>query len=572
MELIKKTHLRFWFSLFILNSLLFLTRYVFDPSNSPFFPFKYLFQSDWFTRFKVIFIRPGYDIFRINVELFLFTSFLLLFRKKLKLNHTIYWIFWIGYLFLFFYSVYHGTIEGVYQSEPLFFNDLPLLKTGFSIIWNESFWVLLGIGAALIFILWFTFKLSKIFVGAAKNIRFTKLEKTIWAVMLLLVISNAKYGFNITTRNAIQPISILLFNNINRSNQATKSLANINIEVMAAKIPYKNYQLKIKPNVYLIAIESYGQVVFTDSMMQQAFLPMLKIFENNLDKSGWYNTSALSVSPAFGGKSWVAYSSILYGFNFKNQGTYEALFNTPEIYNFPSWPNVLRSQGYKSIRLNSLPPADLVDVPWEQFSKFYNIDQWIRFEDLNYHGKSYGFGPAPPDQYSFNLAMELLENQQQPVFFFFLNQNTHHPFDSPEKAVADWKTLNNPQEKQVSSGIGFLGSPDKSIYIKAVKYQFEYLEKYILENADSNDVFILIGDHQPPFVSNPNDGMACPVHIITKYPRLVNDLLQNGFQKGLIPKPPAEFHHAGIYSVFMHAFISLDSSITPLPKIYPNGL
>lgn len=568
----KRTHLRFWLSLFLLNSLLFLTRYIVDPSGSPFFPLKYFFQGDWFTRIKAIFIRPGFDIFRIDIELILIATLLYLFREKFTKVRIIYPLFWLGYLVLLFYSIYHGGIEGIFQTEPLFFNDIPLLKTGFDIIRSESTWILLSILIALSIILWLTFKLSKVFINATLNIQFSKSEKVIWVAILTLIALNTKYGFNITSRNAIQPVSVLLYNNFDRSNQAAKSLADFDIEALALKIPYKNYDLKIKPNIYLIAIESYGQVVFTNDSIRNAIVPNLEIIENEFKQAGWYDVSTLSTSPSFGGKSWVSYSSILYGFDFKNQGTYEALFNNPDVYDFPSWPNVLRAKGYKSIRLNSLPPADLVDVPWEQFSQFYNIDQWIKNEDLDYHGKSYGFGPAPPDQFSFYKAMSLLEDETQPLFFFFLNQNTHHPFESPERSVVDWQSLNDPSDKQEPDGIGFLGTPNKENYINAINYQFDYISKYILNHADSNDVFILIGDHQPPFVSDPKDGMACPVHILSRNRELAGDLLQNGFKKGMIPTPPTKLNHAGIYSVFMHALINLDSSVTTLPKIYPLGL
>lgn len=569
---IRKNHIGFWLGFFVLNSLLFLTRFIFDPSDSPFFPFKYFFEGDWFTRLKVIFIRPGFDIFRINVELILFTTFLLLFRNKAKKVQLLFWLFWPIYLLLLFYSVYHGAIEGLFQNDPLFFNDLTLLHTGFDIIRSESIWIMTGIVIAISLLLWLTFRLSKIYIEASVGIRFTKTEKMIWAIMLLLVILNTKYGLNISTRNAIQPVSVFIYNNISRSRQAAKSLENFDIQKLAAKIPYKSYHLKKKPDIYLLAIESYGQVVFSDDSMRLAILPELKKMEEELVKKGWENVSALSVSPSFGGKSWVAYSSILFGFNFKNQGTYDALFNMSELHDFPSWPNVLRAQGYKSIRLNSLPPADLVNVPWEQYSKFYNVDQWIRFQDLNYRGKRFGFGPAPPDQFSFNKAMELLKDEQKPIFFFFLNQNTHHPFTSPKKAVSNWEVLNDPKEGKEAQGIGFLGTPDKGSYIDAIKYQFDYISQYIANHADSSDIFIIIGDHQPPFVSDPKDGMACPVHIISKYPELNKSLLQNGFMDGMIPQQPAEFHHAGIYSVFMQGFLSLDASITNLPDIYPFGI
>jgi len=562
----------FWLGFFMLNSLLFLTRFIFDPSDSPFFPLKYLFEGDWFTRLKVIFIRPGFDIFRINVELVLFTTVLLLFRNKVKKIQLLYWLFWAIYLLLLFYSVYHGAIEGLFQNDPLFFNDLTLIHTGFDIIRSESIWIIAGIVFSISLLLWLTFRLSKIFIEASLVVRLTKTEKMIWTIMFLLVILNTKYGLNINTHNAIQPVSVFIYNNVSRSNQAAKALENFDIQKLSAKIPYKSYHLKKKPDIYLLAIESYGLVVFSDDSMRMAINSELKKMEVELVNTGWKYVSALSVSPSFGGKSWVAYSSILYGFNFKNQGTYDALFNMPELYDFPSWPNVLKAQGYKNIRLNSLPPADLVDVPWEQYSKFYNVDQWIRFQDLDYRGKRFGFGPAPPDQFSFNKAMELLEDEQKPIFFFFLNQNTHHPFISPKETVTDWKMLNDQKEGKEAQGIGFLGTPDKSSYINAIKYQFDYISQYILNHADSTDIFIIVGDHQPPFVSDPKDGMACPVHIISKYPELNKSLMENGFMPGMIPQPPIKFHHAGIYSVFMHAFLSLDTSLTNLPAIYPYGI
>ena len=567
-----KVHYKFWISFFVLNSLFFVTRYLFDSSDSPFFPFKYFFEGDIFTRFKVIFIRPGYDIFRLNVELVLLTTALLLFGTRIKRTTVFIATFWIVYLFLFFYSIYHGAIEGIYQTDPLFFNDLTLLQTGFSIIRNESAWVLTVINLILVLMFWTTFKMSKMLFYSSLKIKFGKLEKVVWSVLVILVVLNTKYGLNVNTRNAIQPVTVFIYNNINRSDQASKALADFNIEKLSDKIPYKSYELKDKPNIYILAIESYGSVVLNDDSTKSSIVSNLKIVQNEFIKAGWNNASALSVSPSFGGKSWVSYSSILYGFNFKNQGTYDALFNTPELYDYPSWPNVFRSYGYKSIRLNSLPPADLVDVPWEQYSKFYNIDKWIKFEDLDFNGKSYGFGPAPPDQYSFNKAMELIKDEQQPIFFFFLNQNTHHPYESPKNAMSNWKESNKSDEKQVDGGIGFLGTPNKNNYINSINYQLDYISQYILNNADSTDIFILIGDHQPPFVSDPKDGMSCPVHIISKNNKLIDNLITNGFMSGMIPQNTSEFHHAGIYSVFMNSIIGLDSTVTNLPKTYPLGV
>lgn len=571
----RRIHILFWLSFGLLNTLLFLTRFIADNGRSPFFPFTYFFKGDWYTRLKVFLIRPGLDVFRINVELVLLTVLLFLFRNQLKRFKWLFIPLWVFYFLLLLYSIYHGAMEGIYQTEPLFFNDLNLMKTGFTIISSESWLILVGIICGFLALIGLTFVLVKSWFKQTLQIRWTKLEKGIWLFILFLVVLNFKYKTTITTRNAVQPISVMFMNNINRSKDAAFALKAIHLDSMALKIPYQNLTLQNRPDIYLIIIESYGRIVFTDTVMQRAVEPTLEHFQTKLAAQNWHIASTFSASPAFAGKSWVAYSSLIFGFNFKNQGTYDALFSTPEIYDYPSWPAVMRHFGYKSYRLNTLPPADLIDVPWKKFSQFYAIDEWIRYEDLNYEGKRYGFGPAPPDQFGFNKALELIKAEWQgktkpPVFFFFLNQNTHHPFEAPSEAVEDWKSLNNPKEKTTAQGIGFLGNPNREKYINSINYEFDFLLKYLTSEADSNAIFLIMGDHQPPFVADPKDGMSTPVHILSKNPRFINALVNCDFVNGMTPEPEVKYHHSGLYSAFMHALFSLDSSAVP-PPVFPNG-
>ncbi len=113
---------------------------------------------------------------------------------------------------------------------------------------------------------------------------------------------------------------------------------------------------------------------------------------------------AFSTSPVSGGQSWVSYTSVLFGYNIRNQGTFNSLLKNPAMDHYDNLFRVLSQNGYKTFRLNAIPQASNLEVPWEIYSRFYSIDKWINFSDLNYSGKLYGFGPSPPDQYSINFA------------------------------------------------------------------------------------------------------------------------------------------------------------------------
>jgi hypothetical protein len=567
-----KSQIIFWCSWFLLNSLLFVTRYATDMERSPFFPISFLFEGDWYTRLKVIFIRPGFDIFRLNVELVLLFMVTRIFKHRFASSSYWFWFAWILYFILLLYAIYHGAMEGIYQSQPLFFNDLSLLKTGFTIISNEHWTTLLAIISALLGLTIISWVLMRIWITGARVIVFGRGSKIVFFIFALLILLNLKYGTSITTRNAIQPTSVLVLNNLKNSKQAARMLSTLDFDRMKERISYANYTLTLKPNIYVLVLESYGEIVFKSDSIRSYVIPTMKTFEKILQEQGWYCASGLAESPVFGGKSWIAYSSLLYGFDFRNQGTYDALFYRNDIPEFPSWPAVLQKFGYSSYRLNTLPPADLIDVQWERMNRFYHIDEWIRFEDLGYYGKSYGFGPAPPDQFGLNKAYSIIQEKKEsnPTFFFFLNQNTHHPYESPGKAVENWEALNDSSQKTTQDGIGFLGSPSLLKYRQALNYEWDYLQRFICERLDTNSVVLIIGDHPPPFISDPSEPRNVPFHFVTKNPDWIPFLIQNGCSQGMIPNSQSIYHQAGIYSLFMHTLLSLNNINNP-PPIYPNG-
>ena len=98
----------------------------------------------------------------------------------------------------------------------------------------------------------------------------------------------------------------------------------------------------------------------------------------------------------------------------------------------------------------------------------------------------------------------------------------------------------------------------RSEYLQAELYQIGYLSQLITEVGDENDVFILIGDHQPFFYTTFEDSRQTPVHIISKNMKLLTLLNKAGFVKGLrTDRVTVGTEHHLIYKTFMNVFYKL---------------
>ena len=255
----------------------------------------------------------------------------------------------------------------------------------------------------------------------------------------------------------------------------------------------------------MLFIESYGKIVYDNETVRSNYIDQMTSKEAVLSSSGWKSVSAFSVSPVTGGRSWLAYTSFMLGAKIDEQATYRYLVDNENI-RFSGFFQNLQISGYRTYRLSVLPD-DRGNIPYDDYSRMYGFDQWIHRNDINYNGRVYGWGPAPDDQYSLNFANEYMRSKKQPFALFFINLNTHNPFDSPTELVNDWKELG----KEIDGGnkvseSKFFQKPTIMDYAKSIKYQFDYLTEFIIKEGGKDDLFILIGDHQPPLLTGRSDG------------------------------------------------------------------
>ena len=569
-----KNKIKFWTLFVILNCLLFLPKYLLEYESSTFFPISNLFQDSIYGSFKSLFVRYNFDIFRISIDLVLIVIVFYLLRKRVSPKK---YARFAGtyYLFMLLFIVYYTVMEKLFLAKPVLYDDLYLFKLGFiNTVGKNSFIFLLEIFAFLL-IVWLFIKLFQYFLTMVSQIQFGKGTK--FALIILgffYLINTVRSGMTFEPHHTFQLTFSMIADNVKYSVQAYKNLHRFDIEKLNHKLNYDQYQLKKQPNVYFLFVESYGRIVYQNEKLRLNYIVTLDSCQNKLNTNGYHSYSAFSTSPVSGGGSWISYSSVMFGFNLKNQATYLSMVKNNETASYNHMFRWFNKKGYLNYRLVALPDDENLKVSWDKYTSFYAVDEWIRYKDLNYQGNKFGFGPSPPDQYSLNFGNEYIrKNSKTPYTLFFISQNSHTPFFSPDSLASDWRSLNNTRQKIEQKSV-FLRNPKFEDYSKAIDYSLKMFAQFIISQGKENDIFILIGDHQPPFLTRNKDGFDTPVHIIVRDKKFGAGFSKYGFTPGMhIPEHSIPLRHEGIYSMFMREFIrNYGADTTHLPEYLPLGI
>ena len=558
----------------LLNSFFFWPRYVMERKTSRFFPIKGLSTGSIGERIKYLINRFNYDIFRLSIDFFLLCVLFFICQNWLSLSLWLF-TFFIFYFLIFIYQIYYHIFENIYKIEPLFYRDFLLLKTGAQIFFREFNKINLGISLAVIAFFSLVFLLIKTMLLAVNDLSVNYfLVATVVVLGGLSLYSLFTYNYKAFGKIVFASQLQSLFRNIKYSQKTAQQLKNIDFKKLATHRPYQHLQLKEKPNIYFIAIESYGRILYDNPELFKNYKNYMQDLDSQLSQSGWHSATQLSRAPITGGASWVSYSSALFGFDIKDQGVYLSLLNKPEMHEYEHFMRWLKNKGYTNYRLAPIAGFKDMKIPWDTCSSFYAIDEWIKYKDMNYSGKLYGFGPCPPDQFSLHFAQDHISKKgSSPHFLFFITQNSHSPFTSPKEVVQNWKSLSdNTQKEQESSSI--FVQPKLADYAQSINYQLNFISDFILKKGKENDIFMLIGDHQPPTFPRADDGLETPVHIISKNRNFVQSFSEYGFDEGLLSKDIGKnMQHEAIYSLLMNTLMkNYGEEDVDLPPFLAEGL
>ncbi len=561
----------FWSIFLLLNFAHYLINYLFYFEKSSFLP--YLSDIRKSSKLRVV-SSTNMDFFRYTVEF----SILVLFSRIFPLGQVSVWIAAL-FLLLWIFNQYQFIIRRIYETEPILFNDLKLLKNGLAIVWQESRWKILGI--LCVFVVSF-FVLEKGFEWYLTKNQQIGISTSFWVISMLWLMPviytlfrvkgfYVKYPNDIYLRNHFTVVELL--ENIKRSFQ--------HYRISRMKIGHlyrekrKPIAIKLKgsaPNIHFLFIESYGSYYYKEPSIQHSAYNEWDLFQKTISKAGFSSVSNFSKSTTTGGQSWLTYSSVLFGYRLDNNTLFENLLFDKDFRSSNSLLQLLKNCGYYNYNLNPINPINGINVPYDAMREFYSIDRWLLSKDIQYTGDQYGFGACAPDQYSMNFTMDLMRKEaREPYSFFYLTKNSHSPY-IPPVLVDDWKSLNH-SNGNTHIHKGFLKYPETDDYKKAIQYQLHNLSRFISDHGRDNDLFIVIGDHQPPILSDPKQhGLETPVHVISRDGHFLNHFKDYGFNLD-ISAVNSFIRHEGFYSLFLQAFANAYAySAENIPEYEPEGI
>lgn len=299
-------------------------------------------------------------------------------------------------------------------------------------------------------------------------------------------------------------------------------------------------------DVFVIFLESYGEVAYRVPEIADAVRPRADRAENALRAEGWHMASGFFTSPTFGGASWLAHASFLTGTPVTNKRDYQLLLSSDR----DSLVGGFGGAGYRTVAL--MPGLKLA---WPE-GRFYRYDAVYDAAGLAYDGPPFGWW-AIPDQFTLGrfLARETIRENRDPLFMVFPTVMSHMPFASVPPYVRDWRQAT--QTASYASGgphgrAAFGAAPTaRGAYRAAILYNLDMVEGFLSDAAPSDALVIVLGDHQPPgIVSGPGAGKRVPVHVFSRNAKRLMQFRAAGLRDGFAPAGPSLGDFGALHGIF----------------------
>ena len=456
----------------------------------------------------------------------------------------------------FLLVAYTHVMIYIFNRVPVLASDIEFLKVGMTIAYKRKLLIIVGTLLLLLSVFYAYYQISSILLELETSTSLLIGGLLTFTVLGLFNVS--KYGYHSFQNRTVQSFLIYFFLNL-KNGRKYNFLLKKDRSFFEKFNFYKDLKLERKPNVVIFSIESYGSIVLKDDELKKSVEKIYDRYNESLSEKDFLIRSKLSKPPQFGGGSWLSYTSFIFGMKVDDMNQYNLLFKSNSSFQYyQSLLSFLKSNGYRNYLLCPLGGGYNDKVDWNLVKKNFSSDEFLDWERMDYQGKRYQylkFGYSPSDQYSLHKADEIISAaNSEPFSLFFSTLNSHVPFDSPEEVVDNWQDL----KSHADNGSEFDEESSNlfSRYKKAISYQLNFVLDYILNNGRDDTIYILFGDHQPPFITKKEMGFTTPIHIIAKNKDFVRAFEEITFTQGFYPKmeESESMNHEGFYSIFMKAF------------------
>ena len=308
-------------------------------------------------------------------------------------------------------------------------------------------------------------------------------------------------------------------------------------------------------NVYLFLVESYGQTVVESAHFKQVIRDDFEAFELQLGKLGFSLASSILDAPTYGGRSWLAHTTLWTGVRTTDQLQFDLIFATKPR----SIATFFKTAGYRTVLVQ---PG--TTRPWLK-GQFYPFDRTYFAWDFDYAGPGFAWATMP-DQYVVDFVRRReLDPGRGPVFIQYVLVSSHAPWSELPVLVDDWAQIENgalyAQREPIRFPVVWPNLDNASeAYIRAIEYDMVVLRRYIAEFVRDGSLVIILGDHQPVVEVTQNSPSAgVPIHVLSRNASFVEPFLARGYARGMWPR--IEGSHPGM-ETFLASFLR-DFSTAP---------
>lgn len=536
----------------LINFSCFLPLYLLNARAAP-NPFRLLRDTDESViRFflKSLYARPeSTDPFRINFD---FTIGMLL---AAAVGAQGAWLSWTGTALLvvsFIAIVYASVMQSIFGRPPTLVADWQLVRAGISLARRRMYLLVLVIVIVLAAIVASAHFATTWLLQAEPDRRVALLLAALLTPLALF--HWRSYGHDFFLGRGVYSSLLHLWRNIEYGRVLNEVLKKSS-DYFERRNPFKDVTLKHRPSVVVLCVESYGSVIYRDAEHRAAVADLVAEHEANLGDAGLHCASTYSDAPIFAGGSWLSYASLTYGIELTQAQLYDGLFAAGSPFGaYESLFHVLKRNGYRNVVLCPLGGVQAERVDWHQINRCFQSDLTLDFDSLAYRGPQVNFLGvvqlfSPLDQYSLNYAYERASTSSTgPFSLFFCTLNSHYPWESVGEVVDDWRSLND-----ADLPLRRCRGSKRERYRASIRYQLDYVLRFIHERAHDDVVYVIFGDHQPPMITERAMGKQTPIHVIARDRGLVNVFLEHGFLEGLdlSGKEPVPMKHQGFLSLFL---------------------
>lgn len=290
-------------------------------------------------------------------------------------------------------------------------------------------------------------------------------------------------------------------------------------------------------DVVFAFVESYGRTAVEDPSISPGVDAVLDAGTRDLRAAGFSARSGFLTSSTFGGRSWLAHSTLLSGTWIDSQTRYTGLLAGTH----PTLVSDFTRAGWRTVAIMPGTGRD-----WPE-GAFYGYDKIYIAQALGYRGPAFSWSPMP-DQFVLSQLhrLELGAGRTTPVMTTVELTSSHNPW-APLPTAVRWSAVGDgsvfePMPRQGKAAADVWKDPEqvRVEYGRAIQYSVSTLLSFLEHYGTEDTVLVFLGDHQPvKIVTGDGASHDVPVAIVAKDPAVLDQISSWGWTDGVHPRPDA---------------------------------